>query len=128
MPADVAEFFAAAAAGDARAHAAIDWLRGNKAEPRQAMPGAGGAGGGMSDADLEARNNDPRNNPGSPTYSPAFRAGDGRDVQEALRIRSNHVRQFGNCHPRVPPPDRRWCLSQRLITTWPHHCGGCAYM
>ena len=71
MPAQVAEFFAAAAAGDARAHAAIDWLRGNKAEPRPAL-NVGGNGGGLGEMDLEARLNDPRNIPGKPEYSATF--------------------------------------------------------
>lgn len=71
MPEDVAEFFAAGAASDPRAIAAIDWLRGARTETKPALDGGGG-GGGTSDADLEARLNDPRNIPGKPEYSAAF--------------------------------------------------------
>lgn len=72
MPKDVADFFAAGVASDPRAIAAVDWLRGAKAEPRPAMPGAGDGGSGASDADLEARLNDPRNTPGKAEYDANF--------------------------------------------------------
>lgn len=71
MPEGVADFFAAAAAGDPRAHAAIEWLRGSSSEPAPALGGSAG-GGGMSDSALEARLNDPRGVPGSPQYDAAF--------------------------------------------------------
>jgi hypothetical protein len=72
MPEDVAEFFAAGAASDPRAIAAIDWLRGASTEAKPAFNGGGHGGGGPSDADLEARLNDPRNIPGKAEYSAAF--------------------------------------------------------
>jgi hypothetical protein len=72
MPEDVAEFCAAGAASDPRASAAIDWLRGARTETRPALNGGGQGGGGPSEADLEARLNDPRNIPGKPDYSAAF--------------------------------------------------------
>ena len=71
MPEDVAEFFATGAASDPRAIAAIDWLRGASTETKPALDGGGG-GSGPSDADLEARLNDPRNIPCKPEYSAAF--------------------------------------------------------
>ncbi len=71
MPEAVADFFAASAAGDPRAHAAIEWLRGSASEPAPAL-GGGAGGSGMSESALETRLNDPRNVPGSPQYEPAF--------------------------------------------------------
>ncbi|MBP1296621.1 hypothetical protein [Bradyrhizobium elkanii] len=73
LPPDVAEFLSAGAASDPRAIATIDWLRGEASEPKPAMNG-GNNNGGQSDADLERRNNDPRNVPGKPEYDAAFRA------------------------------------------------------
>lgn len=82
MPEGVADFFAASAAGDPRAHAAIEWLRGSKSEPAPAL-GGGSGGGGMSDSALETRLNDPRGVPGSPQYDPAFV----RDTDELYKKR-----------------------------------------
>lgn len=73
MPADVADFFAAGAASDPRAHKAIEWLRGAAHEPRPAME-AGKAAGGLTAEQLKARNIDPRNNPQSQQYDEAFAA------------------------------------------------------
>lgn len=70
MPEPVAEFFAAAAADDPRAHAAIEWLRGEAVETRPAM--GGGKGAGVSEADLEKRIGDPRYDPGSDKYDKSF--------------------------------------------------------
>lgn len=70
MPEGVADFFAASAAGDPRAHAAIEWLRGSKSEPAPAMGGAVASG--VSEADLKARLADPRGQVGAEKYDPAF--------------------------------------------------------
>jgi hypothetical protein len=83
MPEGVADFFAASAAGDPRAHAAIEWLRGTGGEPMPAMGGA--AGGGTSEADLKARISDPRGKVGGPEYDAAFAAETDRLYRETYR-------------------------------------------
>lgn len=70
LPGEVAEFFAAALASDPRAHHAVEWLRGQAREPRPAMEG--GSGTRVSDTDLKARLNDPRNDPRSGRFERAF--------------------------------------------------------
>lgn len=70
MPEGVADFFAASAAGDPRAHAAIEWLRGSKSEPTPAM--GGGVTSGVTEVQLQERIKDPRGTVGSPTFDPAF--------------------------------------------------------
>jgi hypothetical protein len=71
MPEAVADFFAAAAAGDPKAHAAIEWLRGSSSEPKPAL-GGGNGGAGVSEDQLKARIADPRGQVGGPQYDPAF--------------------------------------------------------
>jgi hypothetical protein len=66
----VADFFAAALASDPRAHAAVEWLRGQNAEPRPAMGGQAAAG--VSDQAVKARLNDPRNDPRSTQFDRSF--------------------------------------------------------
>lgn len=84
MPEGVADFFAASAAGDPRAHAAIEWLRGANVEPAPALGGSGGGGGASEDA-LKARIADPRGQVGGPQYDAAFAAETDRLYQQTYR-------------------------------------------
>lgn len=67
----IADFFSAALASDPRAHQAIEWLRGQGEQPKPAFNGSAPAGG-MSKEALNARINDPRNDPRSSKFEPAF--------------------------------------------------------
>lgn len=71
MPAAAADFLAAQAADAPGAHALINFMRGSAQEVRPALAG-GNASSGMTDADMKARINDPRNNPSAKEYDKAF--------------------------------------------------------
>ncbi|MGY3392939.1 hypothetical protein ACVWW6_005530 [Bradyrhizobium sp. USDA 3311] len=73
LPEDIATFLATSAADNAAANKLIEWLRGSNNETRPALPSGGGSSG-MSDDQLKARINDPRNNPSSAQYDKAFAA------------------------------------------------------
>lgn len=80
LPDNVAEFFAASLASDPRAHDAIEWLRGKNGEPKPALPGGQGGGGGAEA--VNARNLDPRNDPNSAKFDRAFAAETDRLMRE----------------------------------------------
>lgn len=68
---EIADFFAAALTADPRAHKAVEWLRGQNAEPRPALNGGQNVGG-VSQQDVLNRQNDPRNDPRNSKYEKAF--------------------------------------------------------
>lgn len=71
MPPAAADFLAAQAADAPGAHALINFMRGNSQELLPALNGGNGSSG-LTDADMKARINDPRNNPSAKEYDKAF--------------------------------------------------------
>lgn len=69
--AEIADFLAAAAASDPRAHLAIEWLRGVDTPVQPALGGQGPGANANQDA-VKARMNDPRNDPRKSTFDRAF--------------------------------------------------------
>lgn len=81
MPKEIADTLITRLGDDARGHQAIEWMRAQGRERGPALDGKG-AGAVASDADLKARNIDPRNNPNSPTFDRAFAAETDRLFQQ----------------------------------------------
>lgn len=67
---DVAEFLSVSATDSPAANKLIEWLRGANNETMPALGGGGGSG--LSEDQLTARMNDPRNNPSDAKYDRAF--------------------------------------------------------
>lgn len=70
IDADIAEFLSVSAADNPAAIKLIEWLRGANSETMPALGGGGGSG--LSDDQLTARMNDPRNDPRSSKFEKSF--------------------------------------------------------